>query len=301
MLLLAPPALAFDFGPAPTGPALVHRFAIRNDTPSRLELGGVETPCGCVATELSARSIPPGGSADLAIRVNTLTQPPGPIQWAGSVRTSAGPLPWKLAATLTAAYSVAPNTLAISMTAGASPPPAAVTIRHVGPGGGRVRLAGVTLPFVTAEAPPGESVYSVSVKSDAPPGLHKGDIVFATDDPACPELRVPVTVECRAANGIEFGPKSLDFELTKADPKATRLVQLRARPGVELAVESATCDSPAVKVTAATAGGRATVRVAVDGAVATSGGATVVVKLARPAGEVRVPVRWRTAGTLPLE
>ena len=263
MALLAPP-LAFDFGPAPTGPHLVHRFRIRNDTPGRLELAGVETPCGCIATELSAKSVPPGESAHLTIRVNTLTQPPGPIQWAGVVRTNAGPRPWKLSATLTAAYSVAPNTLAVSMTAGVSPPPMTVAIRHAGAGGRAVRLAGVTLPFVTAEAGPA-GAYSVAVRPDAPPGLHRGDIVFATDDPVCPELRVPMTVECRAANGVEFGPKSLDFELTGAEPRAVRLVQVRARPGVELAIDGASCDSAAVKVTTAASNGRATVRVAVDG------------------------------------
>lgn len=60
----------FDFGEAETGTMVEHTFTLRNDGNSSLDILEVKPSCGCTVVELTEKTIPPGSSVDLRVRLS---------------------------------------------------------------------------------------------------------------------------------------------------------------------------------------------------------------------------------------
>ena len=56
-------------------------------------------------------------------------------------------------------------------------------------------------------------------------------VVLLTDDPAYPELRVPVRVLKRAGGGVRVAPESISLRFAPGQSELSTLVQLRAADG----------------------------------------------------------------------
>jgi hypothetical protein len=287
------------------GPPLLHTFELANSGASPISITKIEAGCGCVRRVLTRELLAPGETAKLTIEVNTLTQPDGPNRWQVSVAyqieaagkpRATGELLLQISATLSREVSVTPPQLAFS-SAGA----AAHTLQ-VGDTRGKpltVVRAVASSPHLTAEVSAREmgkpQAIVVRLAADAPAGERDESILLQTDDPAYPELRVPVRVLKRAGAAVTAAPESITVRIAPGSADVSSLVQLRSRAGKALAIAAVESDHPAVS--ARWSPGEAAVAVVritlSQTAAAKAGSATVKVKLAEPVGqELLIPVAW---------
>ena len=306
--LVAPQAEA-DRGAVRTGPPLAHSFAVTNSSATTVHLLGVTTPCGCIAPGVSRDTLAPGESATVTLVVNTLTPAAGKQTWRGVVRYAAdgpagaapalGELPWALTAELVRELALTPPALALTASGDR---PVSVTIIVTDSRAKPLTVRGVaaTSPHLTAtvgvanDSPAGRAIsVTVRLASTLPEGEFAEMLVIHTDDPACPELRLPVTLAKKSAAVAVARPEVATITLAPGQTSGSMLLQLRSPAGVPLKLASATSDDARVTVKAAAAGRLLTVRVTVTPpANEPAGSATVTVTVADPAGEVTIPVRW---------
>lgn len=292
-------------GDVKAGPPLVHTFELSNATAGTVTVTKVESACGCLRRSLGAEAVAAGQKTQLTIEVNTLTQPEGQNRWqvtvgytlaAPGAQPEAKELLLQITANLVREVAVSPPQLAFS-TEGAANQTITITDKRAKPL--TVTKAATSSEHVTVEVEPAGGVpraqgVVVKLSATAPAGHRDELVVLYTDDPAYPELRVPVRVLKRAAGAVVAAPAVLSVRFAPGDPEASALVQLRAPGGKAFAIAGVECDRPGVLVKHSTGtAALATVRVTVPQAVATDAGScTVRVKLADGAGEVAIPVSW---------
>jgi hypothetical protein len=85
LLAVEPPA--FDFGRVLPGRSLQKQFVLRNLGRQPLSILSVVGDCGCLVVGEYARRLPPGGSTQLTVVLNTPAQP-GALQRGVVVRTA---------------------------------------------------------------------------------------------------------------------------------------------------------------------------------------------------------------------
>jgi hypothetical protein len=163
-----------------------------------------------------------------------------------------------------------------------------------------VLKATTTSPHLAAEVGPrvdgkGQAV-TVTLSPDAPIGHRDEAVVLLTDDPAYPELRVPVRVLKRAGGTIRVAPEAISVRFAPGQTELSTLVQLRAADGKTVEVAGVESDLPGVTVKHSPgAGAVAVVRVTVTDSTQ-SGSCRVRVKMSQPSGqEIVIPVAWTRA------
>ena len=82
---------AADRGEVKAGPVLAHTFTLTHRGAGKLTVTGVTGGCGCIRADVARRDLSPGESTELAVEVNTLTQPEGPNAWRVVVRYQVEP------------------------------------------------------------------------------------------------------------------------------------------------------------------------------------------------------------------
>lgn len=317
-LLVGQPPAAVPAGfhsPAPTaakgdvkaGPPLAHTFDLIHAGAGTATITKVEGGCGCLRQTLGANVLQPGEKTKLTLEVNTLTQPDGPNRWqvgvsykveSPGVPAVTGEVLLQITATLSREFSVSPPQVAFS-TAGEASQTLVVTDRRAKPL--TVTKASSSSPHLTvdvAAASPAATgrTQSVVVKlaGNAPAGHRDEAVILYTDDPACPELRIPVRVLKRVPSAVTATPDAVNLRLAAGQTEASMLVQLRSPDGKAVTIAGAECDMPGVLVKCS--GGSnpvATVRITLPEAVAAQAGrCTVRVRLSESGGEVAIPVSW---------
>lgn len=297
------------------GPPLIHTFDLTHSgSAGTITVTKVEAGCGCLRRSLTTGVLQPGQTAQLALEVNTLTQPDGPNRWqvaigytlaipappGGAATNQAGELLLALTANLSREVSITPPQVGFSST-GEATQVLTVTDRRAKPL--TVLRAVGSSPHLSAEVGPRKdgpdkaAVQAVTLKlsADAPPGHRDEAVVLLTDDPAYPEFRVPVRVLKRTAEGVIATPDSVAVRFGPGQPEVSTLVQLRRADGKPVGIEAAECDQPGVAAKwSSGAGPVAAVRVTVsEVAVQQPGGCRVRIRLTEPAGqEVVIPVSW---------
>jgi hypothetical protein len=290
------------------GPPLIHTFDLTHRGAGILTITKVEGGCGCFRQTLSTSVLAVGDSSKLAVEVNTLTQPNGPNRWqiavAYKVESPGGPvqtgeLLLQITANLTREVSVMPAQLAFS-TAGAASQ--IVTIDDSRPKKLTVLKATTSTPHLVAEVCRPETGKGqrvcVKLSPNAPVGQRDETLVLSTDDPAYPELRIPVRVQKRAAGAILVAPEAVSLRFAVGQAELSTLVQIRSGDGKLIEIASVESDLPGFTVKPSRgAAAVAVVRVTVTETVAKqTGNCNVRVKLAQPAAqEVVIPVAWTRA------
>jgi Protein of unknown function (DUF1573) len=61
----------WDFGRVNQGVVLKHDFTFKNETPGILKITGINTSCGCIASQAEKKSLPPGESAVINVAFNS--------------------------------------------------------------------------------------------------------------------------------------------------------------------------------------------------------------------------------------
>lgn len=294
-------------GEVKAGPPLIHTFELSNATAETVTITGVKAGCGCLRQGLGNTVLPAGEKTHLTLEVNTLTQPDGPNRWQVTVSYKAeapgapartGEVLLQITATLAREIAVTPPQVAFS-SAGEASQVLQVTDSRAKPL--TVLKAASSAGHLTAEigpvagaGPARTQAITVKLAASAPTGHRDETVVLYTDDPDCPELRVPVRVLKRATGAVTATPEAITVRLAPGQAESSTLVQLRSPDGKPVSVTGADCDLPGVGVKFSTGTGPvATVRVTVPAtATAQPGHCTVRVRMAAPGGEVAIPVSW---------
>jgi len=67
-------ARIFDFGDRDSGEVVEHTFVLNNTGNGTLLISDVKNSCGCTSSQLTSNSIPPGGKAELTLKLNLYRQ-----------------------------------------------------------------------------------------------------------------------------------------------------------------------------------------------------------------------------------
>ena len=298
-------------GDLKSGPALVHTFELTHRGAGTLTITRVEASCGCLRQSLSSGLLQPNETSKLTIEVNTLTQPEGQNRWqitVGYKVESPGTAPQigevllQITANLKREIIVDPPQIGFSTSTGATKV-LTLTDSRIKP----LTITKVTTSstFLTVELGTRVALPSQGQKqtvtialSDAAPEGHRDEaILLLTDDPAYPELRIPVRVLKRAASSISVAPESVAIRFGSDQGEISTLVQLRSTDGKEFAIAAVESDHPGVSAKWSTEKGKvAVVRVTVTEAASTqSGNCKVRVKLDQAGREILIPVSWLSA------
>ncbi len=291
------------------GPALIHTFELTHRGTGTLTITRVEAGCGCLRQSLTRSVLQPGETAKLTLEVNTLTQPAGPNRWQVVVGYKVevpgaadltGEVPLQITATLSREIIVNPPQIGFS-TAGGATQILTLTDQRAKP----LNIVKVTTssshltaePGPRTETPGGGHNQTVTVKlsEDAPIGHRDETILLLTDDPAYPELRVPVRVLKRAIGSIVVTPETIIVRFGTDITDVSTLVQLRSADGKPIGITGVESDHPGVTVKWSMGSGTvAVIRVIVaESAAAQSGNCKVRVKLGgAPGQEIVLPVSW---------
>ncbi len=302
------PAPVAARGEVKGGPPLVQAFDLTHrGAEGTITITKVEAGCGCLRRSLTAGVLQPGETTRIALEINTLTQPDGPNRWQAIINythdvpgkgSHKGELLLAITANLSREVSVAPPQLGFSTT-GEATQELTITDHRAKPL--TVLRAAGSSPHLTAEigqpgaGDNGTRVQKVRIKlaADAPPGHRDEALVLLTDDATYPEFRIPVRVLKRAADAVRVTPESVAVRLAAGQAEVSTLVQLRARDGKPVAIESATSENSAITVKWSPGPHRvAAIRVTVSAE--KPGEGVVRVRFAEPAGdEIVIPVSWK--------
>jgi hypothetical protein len=303
------PAPVAARGDVKAGPPMAHTFELFNNSSGTVTISKVEAGCGCLRQALGAMTLRPGEKTKLVLEVNTLTQPDGPNRWqvmvtykteAPGAAAQPGELLLHITATLSREVSVNPPQVAFS-TAGEASQVLVVTDKRAKPL--TVLKAATSAAHLTADVAPAanaalgqprQQAVTLKLAAGAPAGHRDEVVVLYTDDPACPELRVPVRVLKREAGAVTATPEAVNLRFADKQTEGSALVLLRAPGGKPVSIAGAESDFPGVQVKHSTGSGAvATVRITVPETVAAQPGrCTVRVRLNESAGEVAIPVSW---------
>ncbi len=282
------PQPVIDAGERKVGQPLVARFTLVNAGNQPLIVTDLSASCGCSKPTLADRTLAPGERREVALDVNTLSQPAGPNRWALTVgwRSGAesGRRTLELTATLVREIEFTPAALVLSA---GRPHEITLTDRRPTP----LRVTGIRTgtPRLVAEllpaAGPSRSV-RLRVADDCPEGRHVDALRVTTDDPAYPELVLQVTLVREPRARVTASPSRVT--LVSGGPAV--LVQLRDARGKPVIVERVEATGVATRW-ATGPGLLATLRL---GYVSAKPGGVVRVVLREPAGEVvTIPVTVR--------
>lgn len=239
------------------GPPLTHTFAITNAGPVAVTVAQVHTTCGCLAADLDRRDIAPGATANLAVAINTLSQPPGPIAWTVRLVTSANEaVVLRLSARLIAEIRVEPAALAFAVREERS---AVVTVRDLRAKSFRLTSAGASTDRLRVALDAAAGRLTVTARPDGPAATRAEFVWVATDDPLYPQIRVPVTLTAVGRQRLSAAPSSLQLQAPNPG-----LVQVRDRDDRPVIVDQVEVHGP-LTVRAVSGPGRlATVKVSID-------------------------------------
>jgi hypothetical protein len=288
-----------DAGTVRGGAPLVQTYDFVNEGPDPVLLTGARVSCGCLTPQLEKRVYQPGEKGAIALEVHTLSQPAGPNAWFVHVsyqeNAAVREVPLELKARVIKDVLVQPAVMTvfadgpvhheIRLTDHRSPP---LLIRDV-------RTTSERLEARAASAGAAEQLIRVQVPADCPVGQHFEAVAIYTDDPAYPELRVPVTIVKRPRQAVMALPAEISMVGQAGQPLPSRLVLIRDADDRRVVVDQVTADDPAISCRFATGPeNNVTVRIQLDADRMMGGGldSAVRVQLSRPVPETLIiPVR----------
>jgi uncharacterized protein DUF1573 len=263
-----------DVGEVRAGAPLSHTFLFQNRGTESVEVTGIQSTCGCLTSRLTRKRYEPGERGSLEVAINTLSPVPGPHTWQVTLSCKSEEkvveTPLRVKAKIVREIIVEP---------------AAVSMFVVGPIQNEIRLTDLrsqplTLTAVTTSATWLEAglagrehdnsnhltqVVHLRVTEDVPEGTHEEALSIFTNDPAYPEIRVPVSVVKRPRQRVTATPSRVDLTADAGSLFLTRTILIRDRENQDVIVETVSSESPAVNCQWAKGpGAMTTVKIRVD-------------------------------------
>jgi Protein of unknown function (DUF1573) len=290
-----------DLGVIRGGHKLTQCFELTNRGGEAIAILDVKRGCGCLATKIDQRNVPPGGKAVLIVELRTLGQADGPHTWGLEVQYRAGEetktLALSVQGTVQSEITVQPAILGlhvtkqvqqeITLTDNRSTPLRVIAADARAPGlqlGSIERNGKTTKILVTADG------------TKLAAGRHEGVLTITTDDADYGQLTIPVVVTKATESAVRCVPEKVELRLSPGATTASAVVRLRAA-GAE-AVRIAKLEPSDASLTCTWASGPgndATAKIQAQAAAFRgSSQAHVIVHFAAPAGEfVVIPVTLR--------
>jgi hypothetical protein len=287
-------------GEIKSGTPLTYCYQVVNRGRSMVEVIQLRTSCGCAVPHLEQRMLSPGDTTEVALVVNTLAQGAGDRAWSVTLVYECEGQQEELRLTLhgkvVSEIRVEPTTLNVVtdttvpqlvQVTDVRAQPLTVTAVH-----SSALWLRATLDEPIREADHRVQNVQVEISSACPEGRHEEMLHLVTDDPAYPDLQVPVTVTKRNRARVRAFPVEVDWTGCGAGPLPPRLIRLSTADEQTVEVERVEVDHPAVSCKwAAGPGANATLRVVVDGSRVGPEGLHT---------QVRVQLRGPTAETLAI-
>lgn len=244
----------YGLGEVPGGPICEAHFDFENIGSTTIEILGVRRDCGCLEPMLSQKTLRPGQTGALGLRVRTLGQPAGQRNWSAWVRYREGEQIEEVRVTLLATIrndvAVQPAALALHVE---NQLRQEITVTDRRPRALHLNAARASSAAVQATiVPEGNGVTRVLLDVSGralQPGRHDLTLILYTDDPQYRELQVPITVTRGGDGLVTATPRAVQV---RSAGVSSQLVRLRGGTQ-QLIVESATCDDPAIGCTWANA------------------------------------------------
>lgn len=228
------PQTQHDFGTVPHGAQLLHRFAWRNNTSARLEIGDIRVSCGCVTATPNPRVLEPGqqGTLDVAIDCRRfvgektvtvqLLVSPGTRQTTLQVHANSRP---------DVVYN--PGQFQFGVVAAGASAEQTVEVEYAGTLAWKIEGVTSDSPHLEAHAVEsyrrtGQVGYRVTcqLKGTAPAGDFKSSVQIKTNDPVNPVL--PISVEALVRPAVVATPNPLNFGSVRVGQKVQRRCTIRS-------------------------------------------------------------------------
>jgi len=292
----------FDAGTVYTGKPLSQAFAFVNTGTTPVTILDAKASCACLKPKFPAGPILPGQQGTVVMEVHTLGQLAGPASWGIQVKYRAGAQDGEaklvLQAQLVAEVTAEPAALQLLVSKALV---SKVTIKTHVPL--HVRSVQTSSPHLKAQFGPTFKLNAMSVfhpinlevLESYPEGRYDEIVSVYTNNPAYPELKIPVSIVKVSRQRVTATPGTVELHGTVGQPVPARIVLLRDAENDKVLVERATADHPALSCTwAAGPGYLATVKVQVDHKKLDHAGVrgTVQVEVSRPTPHtVTIPVQ----------
>lgn len=203
----APPLLQFDppqihLGAVKAGQMFERKVRVTNQSRSPLRIREIKSSCGCLAPKVQPEVLQPDQSAELLLRINSLSAHPGPQAWRVTLWAEsngvAQPQEMLLSAEVEQELVISPASVTLYGNRRATEHVFRLTDRR--PRKLRLLKVDATSPLIRAkvsdsseEANGGFQVHA-TVEPGFPEGRHDEQIVLYTDDAEYAQLRIPVTI-----------------------------------------------------------------------------------------------------------
>lgn len=259
VLLVVPPTTGqivfdpprIDQGTVKAGQVATHRVNVRNAGREGIEITDLKTSCGCLAPTLEPRILPPGGTAVLSVRVNTLSSSPGLQAFVVKLkgRSATGPLEALFQVTATVVQEVVVTPAAMTIHGGERPMVREIEVRDRRPRRSlRVLRVEGSSPLVAGSVKSEGEQHQVVVTlaGNFPVGTTEAEVILYTDDGEYPQLRVPITVIRKPPTAVAVAPRLAVLAANSPGENPSRVITLRDQVGCGLKLERIDCSDPAL-------------------------------------------------------
>lgn len=225
-------SLSHDFGTVPRGPVVTHYFHVTNTTGQPLHIASVRVSCGCLSASATRQDVPPGESTTIVAQLHT-NRFNG--YWRKPMYVTFDRPQWSEVTIMVQAVSrddvaLSPDSLAFGRIAQGTPREGSVEVMLSG-GNWKILQAKSESDYVKPQVrlvrqDAGEATYQVTarLRPDLPAGTWYTGIKVATDNPAIPELNIPVTVEVSA-------PANAGVRQASTTPRSTKQQERKSDAG----------------------------------------------------------------------
>lgn len=212
-----------DFGASPRGTLLVHYFRFTNTTGQTLVLGTPRVSCGCVSAALSHQRVAPGETAAVIAYMDTRRIPtPNTVKTVTIYVPFLSPMVEEVALRVQTIarddLSITPDSLDFGTVAAGQTRQRTATITFSGDPNWQITEAISTGGYVRVELSSPQrqgnrTTYSATVILDkgCPTGYWMCELLFRTNYPGTPHLRIPVTVTV-TPSVVAAKPHTVRFE-----------------------------------------------------------------------------------------
>jgi hypothetical protein len=242
--------LSHEFGTQPRGKQMMHKFTLTNIYAVRMEITDIKSGCGCVTASAEKRVLEPRESTTIEVRMDGR-------RFAGpktvGVRVTVGPefvssAELRISANCRSDVVFNPGEVSFGTVTRGQSPVQTIDVEYAGALAWQVReVIAKDIPYTVSlkelyrrQGPRNTQQVgyrlTVTLKADAPVGIHKHEVYLKTNDPASPT--VPVLVESSVQTAVTVSPPALPLGTVKVDTVLIRRVVVQGnRPFRILAVE----------------------------------------------------------------
>jgi hypothetical protein len=237
-----------DFGSVPRGPTLKHYFRVVNNTKEVVTISNVRASCNvCTRADALKMVLKPGEDTSVLVQMDT-TKFTGPKSVTVTVQFSSPSFEevrlW-VQANARNDFTVGPDTLAMGQVKRGSSPSAAVTVTFYGLPDTKITEVKAESNYIQTEVKAAKAQgtevafeLKASLRPDTPVGKWYSDVWLKTNNPAIPQIRVPLTVEVESA--LSVSPDLVALGPVKVNGENERRVVIRgAQPFKVTAIEGA--------------------------------------------------------------